>query len=228
MKAFLTIVSLTLVVFTLIVMSKKPPLLIIDSPISFTQKRIDLTKEYLLKHYDLNVSHISIKPKMIVLHWTEDANTSKCFGLFDPEVLSQHSDVVKKASSLNVSAHFLIDKQGHIFRLMPETRMARHVIGLNYHAIGIENVGGVKKQGRAQADLSTAQLHANIALVRHLKEKYSDIEYLIGHYEYQKFENSPLWMEKDKSYRTKKDDPNPEFVDAVHQALLPLKLKRQP
>jgi N-acetyl-anhydromuramyl-L-alanine amidase AmpD len=218
MKAFLYIVSFTLVIFTLIVMMKEPPLFIIDYPITFEKKRVELTKTYIKEHYDLNVSHINIKPKMIVLHWTEDDNLSRCFELFEPELLTQHSSMVKQAGQLNVSAHFLIDRKGHIFRLMPETQMGRHVIGLNYHAIGIENVGGVIKDGKAQADLTDKQLDANIKLVSYLTQKFPEIKYLIGHYEYTKFENHPLWMEKDSSYRTIKDDPNPEFVQAVHKA----------
>ncbi len=228
MRAFIYIVALTLIIFTLIVTLKKPPLFIMDTPISFSQKRVDLTKAYIYEHYDLNVSHISIDPKMIVIHWIEDDNTTRAFNLFNDEELTQHSEQVKKAGRVNVSAHFLIDKKGHIFRLMPETQMGRHVIGLNYHAIGIENIGGVIVDGEAQPDLTPAQLRANIALVRHLKEKFPKIEYLIGHYEYTNFENSPLWMEKDASYRTKKDDPNPEFMDAMHQELTDLKLKRLP
>lgn len=228
MKAFFFIVSLTLVSFTLIILMSKPPILIIDTPITFKQTRTDLTKSYIKEHYDLNVSHINIDPKMIVLHWTEDANVTRCFEIFNPELLTQHSQMVKQAGQLNVSAHFLIDKKGHIFRLMPESKMARHIIGLNYHAIGIENVGGVIEDGQAQADLTPAQARANIELIAHLKKKFPKIEYLIGHYEYQKFEDHPLWMEKDKSYRTAKDDPNPEFVDDVYAAVKDLGLKRAP
>ncbi len=36
----------------------------------------------------------------------------------------------------------MVDRDGTRYRLMPETYMARHVIGLNYYSIGIENVGG--------------------------------------------------------------------------------------
>jgi len=228
LKAFFTIVLLTLISFTLIIIFSKAPILIIDTPITFGQNRIDLTKKYIKEHYDLNVSHITIDPKMVVLHWTEDANVTRSFELFNPEILTQHSQKVKDAGQLNVSAHFLIDKEGHIFRLMPETSMGRHVIGLNYHAIGIENVGGVKVDGQAQPDLTPAQARANIELVAHLKKKFPKIEYLIGHYEYQRFEKHPLWMEKDKGYRTVKDDPNPEFVDSIYQAVKDLGLKRAP
>src|SRR5580693_7225904 len=48
---------------------------------------------------------------------------------------------LQREGELNVSAHFLVDRDGTIYRLMPETWMARHCIGLNRVAIGIENVG---------------------------------------------------------------------------------------
>ncbi len=106
--------------------------------------------------------------------------------------------------------------------------MARHVIGLNYHAIGIENVGGSPKHGKDQANLTSEQLASNIRLVHYLTKKYPDIRYLIGHYEYQAFEGHDLWMEKDASYRTQKDDPNPLFVEKVFKAQHNLHLQRAP
>jgi len=42
-------------------------------------------------------------------------------------------------------------------------------------------------------NLTDAQIQANIALVRYLKNKYPTIEYLIGHHEYLHFEGHPLW-----------------------------------
>ena len=61
---------------------------------------------------------------------------------FDRETLGPDRPELGKADEVNVSAHFLVDRDGTIYRLMPETRLARHVIGLNWCAIGIENVGG--------------------------------------------------------------------------------------
>ncbi len=224
----MALVLATTLIFTALVYITKPELVIIDAPIAFSKKRIELTKAYIKKHYDLNVSSIAIEPKIIVLHWTENHSLQESFKLFNHETIDRNSSIVAKAGAVNVSAHFLIDRKGHIYRIMPETQMARHVIGLNFHAIGIENIGGLKKDGTAQADLTWAQREANIRLVRFLKHKYPKIEYLIGHYEYQAFEKTPLWMEKDPTYRTKKDDPNPEFVEKVYEATKDLGLKRAP
>ena len=40
-----------------------------------------------------------------------------------------------------VCAHFVIDRDGTIYQLVPLTTMCRHTVGLNYTAIGIEHVG---------------------------------------------------------------------------------------
>jgi len=200
-----------------------PSINIIDKPIVFEQERIDMTKAYIQKHYGLRVENIEIVPKIIVLHWTAEMSFDKSFKRLAPQrLLSDRKDIVK-ASALNVSAHFLVARDGTIYRLMPENWMARHVIGLNYSSIGVENVGG---KGNKQDDLTPAQLQANIALVRYLKAKYPSIEYLIGHHEYREMENNPLWLEKDKGYRTKKSDPGDKFMGKVRDAVKDLDLKR--
>ncbi len=201
------------------------PLQIIDKPIDFTQKRIEMTKEYIKAHYGKSVQSIEIIPKIIVLHWTAEMDFDKSFERLRPEVLlSDRKDIVK-ASALNVSAHFLIDRDGTIYRLMPSNWMARHVIGLNYSSIGIENVGG---KGNKKDDLTPEQLKSNIALVAYLKGKYPTIEYLIGHHEYTKMESTELWLEKDKSYRTVKNDPGNRFMRDVRKSLDFLKFKTPP
>jgi N-acetylmuramoyl-L-alanine amidase len=123
-------------------------------------------------------------------------------------------------SQLNVSIHFLVDRDGTIYRLIPENLMARHVIGLNWCALGIENVGDGNK-----FPLTKAQLKANVWLVKYLKKKYTSIEYLIGHHEYTFFQNTPLWKETDPNYRTDKTDPGDEFMNRLRENVKQLKLK---
>lgn len=188
---------------------------IINKPIEFTQLRVELTKEYIKKRYNKVVEDINIIPKMIVIHHTALDDFSKSYDRLDPEVLLSDRKDISNASKLNVSAHFLVDQDGKIYSLMPETYMARHVIGLNYSSIGIENVGGQEKGDK----LTSKQLEANIKLVKYLKNKYKSIEYLIGHYEYRKFENSKLWLEKDKNYRTIKNDPHKSFMEKLRNNL---------
>ena len=178
-------------------------------PLNFTQKRIDLTKEYIKNSYGLDVENIYIVPKVIVIHHTAMDDLKESYDRFNSETLTADRNYIMKAGNLNVSAHFLVDSDGTIYSLMPETYMARHVIGLNLSSIGIENIGGNKKE------LTQEQLKANIELVKYLKEKYKTIEYLIGHYEYTKFENHPLFLERDAKYRTIKHDPAVWFMESL-------------
>ncbi|WP_396637819.1 peptidoglycan recognition family protein [Maribacter sp. R77961] len=195
---------------------------IIDKPIIFNKEREILTLEYLSKRYGLEKDTPEIIPKMIVLHWTVIPTLEKSFAAFNNPSLPNWRPDIKDVSGLNVSSQFMVDRDGTIYRLMPETTMARHVIGLNHCAIGVENVGGDKDQ-----PLTKAQLKSNIWLVRYLADKYP-IEYLIGHYEYTLFENHPLWLEKDDGYRTKKTDPGTAFMKKVRKNVIDLKFKELP
>ncbi len=195
---------------------------IVDKPIIFNENRTLLTLEYLETHYGLKQVEPTITPKIIVLHWTNIPTLKKSFQAFYKEKLPNWRPDIKNASSLNVSSHFLVDQDGTIYRLMPETIMARHVIGLNHCAIGIENVGGNKGN-----PLTQKQQEANIWLVNYLAKKYA-IDYVIGHYEYTNFENHELWLEKDKGYRTYKVDPGKKFLKAVKEATKQYSFKPTP
>ena len=199
----------------------KEPINIIDKPIDFGQKRIELTKEYIKTHYGFKVNNIEITPTIIVLHWTADMSFNKSFNRLKPQILFSDRKDIAKASALNVSAHFLVARDGKIYRLMPETYMARHVIGLNYSSIGVENVGG---EGNKKEDLTEAQVEANIKLIRYLKAKYPTITKLIGHYEYRELEGSDEWLELDSEYRTVKSDPGRKFMKAIRNKIKDLNL----
>ena len=191
---------------------------IIDRPVPFPEKRKALTLEYMKDRYSMNRSDITITPKLIIIHWMAVDQLERCFQAFVPTLLRGGREDIA-GSSLNVSAHFLVDRDGSIYRLMPEMWMARHVVGLNHCAIGIENVGGVK----GVEDLTPKQLEANAYLVKYLKEKYPTIHYLAGHYEYRRFEGTSIWKEKKETPRTIKLDPGPKFMKALRQKVRALK-----
>jgi N-acetylmuramoyl-L-alanine amidase len=195
---------------------------IISKPIIFDDVRTQLTLEYLANHYGLDQENPTITPKMIVLHWTAIPTLEKTFEAFNNPTLSNSRPDIKSVSALNVSSQFVVDQDGTIYSLMPETTMARHVIGLNHCAIGVENVGGTK-----DTPLTKQQIDANIWLVKYLTKKY-DIDYLIGHYEYTNFEGTNLWLEKDAGYRTEKTDPGEDFLNAVKEGTKVLNLKSAP
>ncbi|MCK6559602.1 peptidoglycan recognition protein family protein [bacterium] len=198
-----------------------PAIKIIDRPIPFSEERVQLTRDYLAGHYGLTVPDITITPRVIVLHWTAIADLEKSFAAFAPERLPASRPELRSAGEVNVAIHFLVGQDGSILRLMPENWMARHCIGLNYEAIGVENVGGQN----GLDNLTSQQVEANIKLVRYLVQKFPTLEYLIGHHEYLEFVGHPLWRERDPNYRTEKIDPGDRFMTAVRAGVAALNLK---
>lgn len=195
-----------------------------DWPIAFPQQRIDMSLDYAQSHYGVEAENIEIIPRMIVLHWTAIGDLAGSFNAFDPISLPSNRADIATAGQVNVSIHFLVDRDGTVYQLMPENWMARHCIGLNYVSIGVENVGGVN----GEDDLTDAQIAANAALVRQLVDRHPTIEYLIGHYENEAFVGHPLWMEQDDSYRTEKTDPGERFMAAVRGEVADLALRAAP
>jgi N-acetylmuramoyl-L-alanine amidase len=194
---------------------------IVEKPIIFDAERKQLSLEYLEKRHGLKQVEPTIKPRMIVLHWTEIPAVETTFRVFNRSTLPGARKELSNASALNVSSQYVVDRDGTIYQLLPDTVFARHVIGLNYCAIGIENIGGSK------SPLTKAQLKANEQLIRQLKAKYP-IEYVIGHYEYTRFKNTPLWKESDPAYSTYKTDPGKEFMQQIRNEIKDLHIKGAP
>ncbi len=197
-------------------------------------ERVQLTKDYLKIHNPPlyaklpaadTAAAITFVPRMIVVHWTAiptlqgtlDAFASREIGSDRPQILAN--------GKLNVGIQFVVDRDGSIYSLYPETVIARHCIGLNQVAIGIENVAdGGLDDAKVSAPLTHAQLQANIALVRYLLGKYPTIGYLIGHMEYTEVEKPShpahsLFYEAIPTYRTAKIDPGWRFLGELRAAL---------
>ena len=196
---------------------------IIKKDIIFDDLRTSLTKQYIKERYNFEAESITIDPRIIVVHWTATKTSEQAFNTFKSPSLQGSRNDISYASNLNVSAHFLVDRNGQVFQLMKDNIMARHVIGLNYSSIGIENVGGIEGY-----PLTNEQLISNVKLVKYLKSKYPKIDYLIGHFEYTNFENHELWLEKDSLYRTVKIDPGIEFMNKLRKDLNNLNFKELP
>ena len=214
MKKITLFISLSLLIFKGLAQK------IIDRPIIYDSTRNSLSLQYLKERHGLEQTEPILTPKIIVSHWTAIPTLEGSFNAFNPVMLPSFRKELKGVSPLNVSIHFLVDRDGTIYRLMPEKLMARHVIGLNWCALGIENVGDGNK-----FPLTEAQLKANIWLVKYLKKRYASIEYLIGHHEYTSFQNTPLWKESNPNYRTRKDDPGIDFMTKLRKGVKKLDLK---
>ena len=195
---------------------------VVKKPIVFDGQRRQLSLQYLKDRYGILQNEPTIEPKMVVVHWTVIPTMEATFDAFDPSVLPGARREISSAGALNVSSQYLVDRDGTIYQLLPETTMARHTIGLNHAAIGIENVGDGE-----DLPLTDAQLASNVSIIRYLSGKY-DLEYLIGHYEYTRFEGHALWKEKDATYRTEKTDPGERFMRRLRNRVADLGLKRPP
>ena len=185
---------------------------ITQKPVTMNEERKQLSLEYLETRYGLVQDEPIITPKMIVVHWTVIPTLEKSFDAFNPVKLPNWRPEIANAGALNVAAQFLVDQDGTVYSLLPETYLARHVIGLNHCAIGIENVGGT-----GDKELTKAQLKSNIKLINYLKKKYPKIDYVVGHFEYTNFEDHELWLEKDDAYRTEKTDPGVDFINTIRK-----------
>lgn len=193
---------------------------IVEKPIVWDSTRIALSVEYLKQRHGIEQTQPTIRPKMVVVHWTDIPTFEKSFFAFNSPTLPNARKELQNASQLNVSAHYLINRDGTVYHLMPDTLLARHVIGLNYCAIGIENVGD-----GSEKPLTEEQFRANFLLIKQLQKKHK-IEYLIGHHEYIKFKGSKIWKETDPNYQTVKSDPGDEFMNRLREKFK--KLRKEP
>jgi hypothetical protein len=187
---------------------------IVARPIPFGPHRIQLTLDYIHQHYDSSIATVRINPRMIVVHWTDTPTVDSTLRLFIPDDLPPSRPEIARGGPLNVSAHYLVDRDGTILGLMSDTVMARHTIGLNMIAIGIENVGG-----GASGPLTDRQLESDRWLILYLLGKYPAIRYLIGHCEYGRFRHTPLWEERDSTYLTPKTDPGADFMARLRRSV---------
>ena len=183
----------------------------------WSAERAELTLEYRRQHSDPEAADLTITPHVIVLHYTGGDSAKATRAYFDNVRIEGARKDLAKAGAVNVSSHFLVDRDGTIYRLQPETRFARHCIGLNHVAIGIENVG------TNEAALTDAQVAADAALVRDLASRYP-ITHLLGHSEVMKFRGDPLYVERDASYKNDKPDPGDAFMAKVRARVADLKL----
>lgn len=196
---------------------------IVERPIPFDAERAQLTIAYRRLHEDPTASDVTITPRMIVVHHTAIATTDASFRAFVATRLPAARGELARGGELNVSAHFLVARDGTIHRLLPETTLARHAIGFNHVAIGIENVGGLPG-----SPLTAQQVAANAALVRDLVARFPSITDLVGHHELGRMQGHPLRRERLAGYATAKVDPGPRFMAELRARVVELGLKAAP
>lgn len=192
-------------------------------PLPHEPERQALTRAYLAAHLPPGHPHppdqVHMVPRAVCLHWTGGTTAASAFATFAPARLGGRPEL-QGAGALNVGAHFLVHRDGRVDQLLDETRILRHVIGLNHCTVGVENVGDGPLDGPGSAPLTQAQVRANVSLIAHLKNRHPNVSTVFGHHEYRRLEGGPLFAERDPTYRTAKRDPGARFMAAVRAGLV--------
>jgi len=150
-----------------------PPRIVKDL-IPFGARREQEMRAYDIEHYGID-SYKLVDPHLIIWHYTESATFQSVWNTFADDV----PDVTYHELP-QVCAHFVIDTDGTIHQLVPLDIACRQVVGLNYTAIGIENVGFSDQQVMGDA----AQFHSALELTRWLRcTRHIAVSGVIGHNE---------------------------------------------
>jgi beta-N-acetylhexosaminidase len=147
---------------------------IVQKPIPFGAKRKQEMRAYAKRHYGID-SYRLRDPKVIVEHYTVTSTFQQTFNTFAP---NNPDPELKELPG--TCAHYVIDRDGTIYQLVPRSIMCRHTVGLNYTSFGIEHVG------MSDRDVMTnkRQLAASLRLTRWLQCRYGiETKHVIGHSE---------------------------------------------
>jgi N-acetylmuramoyl-L-alanine amidase len=165
---------LAMILSALVAATAVPQPTIVQKPIPFPAKRKQETAAYAKRHYGLNTYRLR-DPKVIVEHYTVTATFQQTFNTFAPDVADSELHELPGTCS-----HYVIDKDGTIYQLVPRSIICRHTVGLNYTAIGIEHVGSSDSEVLHNA----RQMAASLRLTRWLRCHYGiDAKNVIGHSE---------------------------------------------
>jgi len=142
-------------------------------PIVFGAKRRAEMAAYSKRHYG-SAQWRLIRPRVIVEHYTA-SSFSSAYATFASD--SPDSELHELPGTC---AHFLVDSDGAIYQLVNLATRCRHTVGLNWTAVGIENVG------YSDADIlrNPRQLSASLKLTLWLTQKLGiKLRNVIGHNE---------------------------------------------
>jgi len=169
-------------------------------PIPYTAERKADMAAYAKRHYGIDDYRLR-NPKVIVEHYTATSAFAPVFDYF-----SRNEPDPELHELPGVCSHYVIDRDGAIYRLVPASIMCRHTVGLNWTAIGIEHVG----QSDAQVMGNRRQLAASLRLTRALQGRHGiATRNVIGHNENRQ---SPYHRERVARLRTQTHQDFPKAV----------------
>ena len=148
--------------------------MIVQKPIPFGAERRAETAKYAARHYGLHTWRLT-HPRVIVEHYTAGTTFSSAWNTFARDTPDSELHELP-----GTCAHFVIDRDGTVYQLVPLTTMCRHTVGLNWTSIGIEHVG----TSDAQVLSNPRQLAASLRLTLWLMHRYGiSLPNVIGHSE---------------------------------------------
>ncbi len=146
---------------------------IVSKPIPFGDARRAETAAYAQRHYGLRTWRLT--PHVIVEHVTATTSLSAAWNTF-----ASDAPDAELGERPGTCAHFLIDRDGTIYQLVPLSTICRHTVGLNWAAIGIEHVG---TSDRSVLE-NQRQVRASQELTLWLMQRYRiSLPNVIGHAE---------------------------------------------
>lgn len=185
-----------------------------DYPL-INSNRLELIREYNIEHYGYNGTELK-DPKIIVVHYTETSTLDQALRYFKSDLMKDDRSYGLSNGRVNVSVHFVVDKGGEIVSCIPLNITARHAIGFNYTAIGIENIA------LNESGLTDKELESNVEIIKMLTDKFPSIQYLIGHHEYNdtNLPHYQLFKEMKKGYSAgPRHDPGNAFMVKLRKLL---------
>jgi N-acetylmuramoyl-L-alanine amidase len=147
---------------------------IVWKPIPFGAQRRAEMVQYAARHYGLHTWRLD-HPKVIVEHYTASNSFSSAWNTFANDAPDSELHELP-----GTCAHFVIDRDGTVYQLVPLNTMCRHTVGLNWTAIGIEHVG----TSDASILQNPKQLAASLKLTLWLMHRFDiSLPNVIGHNE---------------------------------------------
>ena len=163
-----------LLAFLLAAVVVPPKPAIVSKPIPFGAQRRTETAQYAARHYGLRTWRLD-RPKVIVEHYTASNSFSSAWNTF-----ASDAPDAELGERPGTCAHFVIDRDGTIYQLVPLNTICRHTVGLNWTAIGIEHVG----TSDASVMQNAPQIAASLQLTLWLMHRFGiSLPNVIGHNE---------------------------------------------
>jgi N-acetylmuramoyl-L-alanine amidase len=179
-----------------------------SKPIPYGAERKADMRAYARRHYGVDDYRLR-RPRVIVEHYTVTDTFQPVYDTFAP-----NQPDVELHELPGICSHFVVDRDGTIYRLVPTSIMCRHTVGLNYTAIGIEHVG----RSDAQVLGDPRQMAASLRLTRMLQGRYGiRTRNVIGHNESL---SSPFHRERVPSLRTQTHADFPKAAMDVYRRRL--------